>query len=95
VIVAVFPTYGGIKDWRDYLYASLHAQVREAAEQRGFMVVDMLPVFVGSGLDVLGIAADDEHPNAKGNELVAGKLQRVIAQHQDELLKIPVTLTQR
>lgn len=89
VLITVFPTYGGLADWKDYLYADIHAQVAEAARARGFMVVDMLPVYVSSGRTVAEIAADDEHPGAIGCELAARELERVIVEHHQELLKMP------
>ncbi len=89
VIVIVFPTYGGVKSWAEYPIADLHAQTIEAAQQRGFLTLDMLPIYAASGFTVAEIAADDEHPNAVGLGLAAQALEKLILERHQELLKLP------
>jgi hypothetical protein len=89
VVIAIFPTLGERKLWSEYPYHDIHAQVREAAEARGFVPVDILPVYERSGHDVPTIAADAEHPNSLGLDLAAGELERVIVERFEELLGRP------
>lgn len=89
VIVIVFPTYGGVRSWAEYPIADLHAQTIAAAHERGFLTVDMLPIYAASGLSVAEIAADDEHPNAAGLGLAARALEELIVARHQELLGLP------
>jgi hypothetical protein len=89
VIIAVWPTYSRRVPWADYPYPDLRDQVVEAAHQRGFTTVDMLPVFAASGHTMDEIAVDAEHPGALGLELAARELARVILEHHQELLGVP------
>jgi hypothetical protein len=89
VIVILFPTYGGVRSWAEYPIADLHAQTIRAAEERGFLTLDMLPIYTNSGFTVAEIAADDEHPNAVGLGLAAKALEKLILERHEELLKVP------
>jgi lysophospholipase L1-like esterase len=89
VIIAVWPTYSQRVPWDQYRFFDLRDQVVEAAHERGFTTVDMLPVFTASGYTMDQIAADAEHPNQLGLELAAQELAKVILQHHQELLKVP------
>jgi len=89
VIIVIFPTLGNRKLWSEYPFADIHAQVIAAATERGFVPVDILPVYTNSGYDVPTIAADAEHPNSLGLDLAAAELERVIVSRHEELLKLP------
>ncbi len=89
VLIAIFPTLGDRKEWAEYPFHDIHEQVKNAALERGFVPVDILPVYEKSGYDVPSIAADSEHPNSLGLDLAAAELERVILERHQELLKLP------
>jgi len=89
VIVIVFPTYGGVRSWAEYPIADLHEQTIRVAHERGFLTLDMLPIYRESGYTVAEIAADDEHPGALGLGLAAKALEKLILERHQELLKVP------
>jgi hypothetical protein len=95
VVMPVFPTYGALADWQSYSYHDLTKQAVDAIRSRGFIAVDMFPVFANSGFPIQeqpgvpGIAVDAEHPGKTGLELTARELMRVILEHHQELLNLP------
>jgi lysophospholipase L1-like esterase len=87
VVVPMFPSFGKRESWSEYPYRAMHEQVRRAVSERGFLAVDMLPVFEHCGRSIKEVAADHEHPNALGLDLIAAELERVILERHVELLK--------
>jgi hypothetical protein len=85
VVIAGFPSYGQRVEWDPYPFESLIAQVREAAESRGFLFVDMLPIYRNSGLKIPDIAVDDEHPGKVGLDLAGAELARAIWENHERL----------
>jgi lysophospholipase L1-like esterase len=79
-LVAIFPAYPREGDWSDYPWTDLHTQVAAAWQQRGFRVIDMLPVFAKSGAAPSELAVDSEHPNPRGHEIAAGAIADELAQ---------------
>lgn len=71
VLVAIFPTFQNRSAWSEYPYLAIHAQVAQAAAERGFAVLDLEPVFRASGRTPIELASDDDHPSAEGNRLAA------------------------
>lgn len=68
-IVAVFPMMSGLKD--HYPYHRCHQIVGDFCREQGIECVDVLDRFLG--LDERGLWAhpNDQHPNGKGNRLIA------------------------
>lgn len=87
VVLVMFPTLSVSDRWDTYPYADLHAQVLESARERGFLVLDLLPVFGSSGRSVKEIAADDEHPNAEGLRIAAEAVLGFIEAHEVDLFR--------
>ncbi len=79
-LVVLFPAFPRDVDWSDYPWADLHAQVAAAWQERGFHVIDLLPVFAESGGVPSELAVDGEHPNPRGHEIAAGAIADELAQ---------------
>ena len=62
------------EDAASYALAAVHAQVREVAEAKGFVVLDLAPLLAGSDLRALWVDPGDAHPNAAGHEAYAGAI---------------------
>lgn len=99
VVLAIFPTFALdvargqersiFATWDDYGYAPLHAQVRKAAEQESFTVLDVLDVFRASGKTPRELARDPDHPNALGHDLAAEALMKLLLERHAELFGTP------
>jgi hypothetical protein len=55
------------------------------AENAGFIVFNIIDLWRDRDYATLRIAASDNHPNAAGNRLIAGRLTELIRQHRDPL----------
>ncbi|MGQ0719937.1 MAG: SGNH/GDSL hydrolase family protein [Candidatus Eiseniibacteriota bacterium] len=55
-----------------------HALLLELAQQAGFVIVDLADVWDGRDLSSLWLGEWDEHPNATGHELIAGRVEQVL-----------------
>ncbi|MBK7876974.1 MAG: SGNH/GDSL hydrolase family protein [Planctomycetes bacterium] len=94
VVLAIFPTFAldvergkertVFATWDEYGYAPLHAQVRKAAEQESFTVLDVLDVFRASGKTPRELARDPDHPNALGHDLAADALGKLLLERHAE-----------
>lgn len=71
VLAAVFPAYWSYEDFAQYPWADVHAQVVAAFEARGIAAFDLVPAFAAAGLTPATAKVDDEHPNARGQEVAA------------------------
>jgi lysophospholipase L1-like esterase len=69
VVVIIWPL---VTRYDRYAYESIHNWVREAAEQRGLPVLDLLPRFRTIPFRDLQVTAEDNvHPNARGHRIAA------------------------
>jgi lysophospholipase L1-like esterase len=78
VVLAIFPTgWRGV--WEDYAYVDIHEQIRDAAEQRGFHVLDLLEPYSAATRTLQAVKLpEDGHPNVRGHELAAEALAPLI-----------------
>jgi hypothetical protein len=58
------------------------------AKEAGFIVFDLSNVFHGQDITTLRLAESDNHPNAKGHQLVASLIYSLIQQQQDQLFPL-------
>lgn len=73
-VVAIFPLFGNPLD-DSYPFFAVHVKIRQAAEEAGARVVDLLDVYRGLRWDVLVVdGVDDEHPNEIAQRLAANRL---------------------
>lgn len=96
VVLAIFPVFAldgkerkPFTTWDEYAYTPLHAEVRAAAEQEAFTVVDLLDVYRASGKAPQELARDPDHPNALGHQLAAEALARLFSERHAELFGAP------
>jgi lysophospholipase L1-like esterase len=89
VLVVIFPPYAGFESWERYGYRDVHAQVRQAAEQRGFEVLDLVDAWAARGETKDAVRLDNEHPNAWGHRIAAEAVLELLVQRHTELLRAP------
>jgi lysophospholipase L1-like esterase len=59
-------------DYKYYRFSAVHQWVKQQAEQKGFKVLDLLPVYSSLGYRDLQVTAEDNvHPNSEGHRLSA------------------------
>ncbi len=70
VLVLILPV---IQDWGSYPFAPIHEKVAAECAAMGIPVADLLDAFRSSPLAWrdLRVGPNDEHPNARGHELIA------------------------
>lgn len=76
ILVAIFPIF---HDFETYGWTDLHHQVAQAAQERGFHVIDLLDAY--RGLDagtLLVVEGDHIHPNPRGHQIAADAIERYI-----------------
>jgi hypothetical protein len=79
-VVAIFPLFGNPLD-EGYPFDAIHAKVRQAAQEAGARVVDLLPAYRGLRSDILVVdGADDEHPNEIAHRIAASVLLKELEQ---------------
>lgn len=88
VVLAIFPTFKNYERWPDYPYGELHAQVRRAAQEQQFVVLDLLDVYRASGESPARIKFDPDHPGAVGHELAARALLQLLLERHEELFGV-------
>lgn len=82
MVLVLFPAFvPGAWTAESYPLAAYHAQVRDAAEQRGYLVLDLAPVFAEQGGDWRRWWALpwDSHPSAAGHALAATAIGRFVS----------------
>jgi lysophospholipase L1-like esterase len=67
---------GSFQSWSDLLTRAANAQICEAARRGGATCVDLYSPFKGDGSKnpTSRLAADGDHPNAAGHQLIASAL---------------------
>jgi hypothetical protein len=60
-------------------------RILEQAAAAGFLVFDLFSLWEGKDAAELRIAPWDNHPNARGNRLIAERLDNLLRQHEPEL----------
>jgi len=94
VLVAVLPTLYGFERFEDYPYRDIHRQVVEAAEQAGLFALDVLPAWEGCGIAPAGLRSDADHPDARGQALIAEAIAAwVRTWHRERLAGLPPRAT--
>ncbi len=82
VVLAIFPI---LHDLENYAWAEVHQQVRNAALERGFEVLDLLPALAGHRESDLQVTAGDHfHPGPLGHRLAGDAIHDFL--HERELL---------
>jgi hypothetical protein len=77
-VVVIFPLFGNPLDDR-YPFSEIHQKVRQAAEEAGAKVIDLLPAYRGLKWEVLVVnGADDEHPNEIAHRIAADVILRAL-----------------
>ena len=72
VFVVLFPLLDQLSD---YSYVQIHEKVREAAEEQGFIVVDLLPTFQKASTEsTMPLWLDELHPTPTGYRIAAETL---------------------
>lgn len=94
VLFVALPTLRGFERWEDYPYDDLHAQAIDAARAAGFDTLDVLPAWRASGREPAELRADEEHPNAEGQALIARAILAKL-RASPELLAEPGATTTR
>jgi hypothetical protein len=73
-VVVIFPLFGNPLD-ESYPFTQVHARIRQAAEEAGARVFDLLDTYRGLRWDIHGgDGVDDEHPNEIAHRIAAGVL---------------------
>jgi hypothetical protein len=57
----------------------------QTAEKAGFVMINMHDIYNDRSLDSLRLADWDEHPNAKGHQLIATRLYKEMLNKNNEL----------
>lgn len=70
VVLLIFPVTAD-NPWKDYPYADLHQQVADAAEEKGFFVIDLLKQFSEYPPRELMVGPINPHPSELGHETTA------------------------
>lgn len=83
-VLICLPTWPGIND------GDRAVPLLRAAEQAGFVVLNLTDVYDSAKGEYLQLAPWDKHPNARGHQLIADGLYAALLKHQD---KIPLGLT--
>ena len=63
-----------------YPFDNIHRRVREAAEELGIPVLDLLDTFRGEDAAKLWVHPTDHHPNARAHEMAAGAIAEFLVQ---------------
>jgi lysophospholipase L1-like esterase len=79
VMLVIFPKIPKVT-WGGYLHAPLHDQVARVARERGFRVVDLLPVYRAQSPARLRLSPGDDHPGELGHRLAAAAIFRALAE---------------
>lgn len=74
-VLVILPVFS---DFEQYDFAQEHAQVREAAERAGFLVMDMLPEFFGRRARDFWVYPIDPHPNEEAQGIFAQGLYKFL-----------------
>lgn len=77
-LVVVHPYLPASGGWDAYPWRDAHAELRALGAEHGFAVLDLLPEFIASGLAPRELAVDLIHPNARGHEIAARAVARVL-----------------
>lgn len=84
VLVMIWPL---IADYQPYGFAGIHHWVEQAAKERGFAVIDLLPSFSRFPYRDLQVTAEDNvHPNALGHRIAADAFSEWFATWQSARL---------
>ena len=70
-----------------YPFKNIHDRVREAAEELGIPVLDLLDTFTGEAPETLWVHETDHHPNARAHEIAAGAIHRFLTDPRYSLLE--------
>jgi lysophospholipase L1-like esterase len=73
-LVAIVPLLVGLEG-RDYPFAQLHRDIRQALEELDIEHLDLLDAFVGQQSRELWVHAVDMHPNGRGHQIIAEALE--------------------
>lgn len=78
-VLICLPTWPGIND------SDRAVPLIRAAEQAGFIVLNLTDVYDSAKGEYLQLAPWDKHPNARGHQLIADGLYAALRQHQDQI----------
>jgi len=70
-----------------YPFRNIHVRVREAAEDLGIPVLDLLDTFTGEEPETLWVHETDHHPNARAHDIAAGAILRFLEDPRYNLIE--------
>jgi len=84
-VLAIFPIFD---EWGNF--SEIHTKIRVAAEENGFLTVDLLPAFVATNQAPRSfwVHPEDGHPSAEAHEICADEILTFLLEQDDVAVRL-------